>query len=193
MVAFWLSGIEDRPERSGEICVAEIFGDAVEDSTAAVGMGLHRFRDPALTEDFATPRLPLDVADFHTYGVDWAVDSLTFSVDGETVRRVDQAPDYPVQLMIGVFDFPAKADPSAGDARARARGVPRPRPPSGSAVAAETTPALPELQALELAARAPLVDVGEVGGRPVGIAHEEVAGRAGWLALVVVVAGGAVG
>ena len=112
MVAFWLSGIEDRPERSGEICVAEIFGDAVEGATAAVGMGLHRFRDPALTEDFATPRLSLDVADFHTYGVEWAVDSLTFTVDGETVRRVDQAPDYPVQLMIGVFDFPAKADPT---------------------------------------------------------------------------------
>ena len=92
--------------------MAEIFGDAVEGSTAAVGMGLHRFRDPALTEDFATPRLPLDVADLHTYGVEWAVDSLTFTVDGETVRRVDQAPDYPAQLMIGVFDFPAKADPT---------------------------------------------------------------------------------
>jgi hypothetical protein len=25
------------------------------------------------------------------------------------VRQLDQAPDYPMQLMIGVFDFPAKA------------------------------------------------------------------------------------
>ena len=31
------------------------------------------------------------------------------SVDGVVVRRVAQAPDYPMQLMIGVFDFPAKA------------------------------------------------------------------------------------
>jgi hypothetical protein len=31
MVAFWMSGIEDRPERSGEICVMEVFGDAVRD------------------------------------------------------------------------------------------------------------------------------------------------------------------
>ena len=30
------------------------------------------------------------------------------------VRRVDQAPDYPVQLEIGVFDFPDKA---TGDGR----------------------------------------------------------------------------
>ena len=29
MVAFWLSGIEDVPEHSGEICVAEVFGDSV--------------------------------------------------------------------------------------------------------------------------------------------------------------------
>ena len=40
MVAFWMSGVEDRPERSGEICVAEIFGDAVGDGVAEVGMGV---------------------------------------------------------------------------------------------------------------------------------------------------------
>ena len=109
MVAFWMSGIEDRPERSGEICVAEIFGDAVGDGTADVGMGVHRFRDPALDEEFAAEPLAIDVAEFHTYGVDWRPGSLAFSVDGEVVRRLDQAPDYPMQLMIGVFDFPAKA------------------------------------------------------------------------------------
>ena len=110
MVAFWLSGIEDRPERSGEICVAEIFGAAVRPGSAAVGMGLHRFRDPSLTEEFSADPLPLDLADDHSYAVDWRPGSLTFLVDGEEVRRVGQAPDYPVQLMLGVFDFPAKAD-----------------------------------------------------------------------------------
>ena len=40
---------------------------------------------------------------------------MAFSVDGEVVRRVDQAPDYPVQLMIGVFDFPAKAASDEAD------------------------------------------------------------------------------
>ena len=29
MFAFWMSGIEDQPRHSGEICVAEIFGDAM--------------------------------------------------------------------------------------------------------------------------------------------------------------------
>jgi hypothetical protein len=109
MFAFWMSGIEDRPERSGEICVAEVFGDAVGDGSADVGMGLHRFRDPALVEEFSADPLGLDVAEFHTYGVDWRPGSLVFTVDGEAVRWLDQAPDYPMQLMIGVFDFPAKA------------------------------------------------------------------------------------
>ena len=109
MFAFWMSGIEDLPQRSGEICVAEIFGEAVCDGHADVGIGVHRFRDPALVEEFSTDALAIDVAQFHTYGVDWRRGSLTFTVDGEVVRRLDQAPDYPMQLMIGVFDFPGRA------------------------------------------------------------------------------------
>jgi hypothetical protein len=111
MVAFWLSGIEETPEQSGEICVAEIFGDAVRPGSCDVGIGIKAFRDPALRQEFSADPLPLDVADFHTYGVDWRPGSLGFTVDGAVVRRLDQAPDYPVQLMIGVFDFPAKARP----------------------------------------------------------------------------------
>jgi hypothetical protein len=109
MVALWLSGLEDRPERCGEICVVEIFGETVRDGHADVGVGVKAFRDPALRQEFATVPLPIDVADFHTYAVDWDPGSLTFSVDGQQVRRLAQAPDYPVQLMLGVFDFPAKA------------------------------------------------------------------------------------
>jgi hypothetical protein len=114
MFSFWLSGIEDRPERCGEICVAEIFGDAVSDGHAAVGMGIKAFRDPALTQAFSADPLALDVADPHTYGVDWRSGSLAFDVDGMVVRRLEQAPDYPVQLMIGVFDFPP-ASSTGGD------------------------------------------------------------------------------
>ena len=49
------------------------------------------------------------MAEFHTYGVDWRSGSSAITVDGEVVRQYDQAPDYPMQLFIGVFDFPAKA------------------------------------------------------------------------------------
>lgn len=110
MVAFWLSGIEDRPERSGEICVMEVFGSAAHD----VGMGIHQFRDPKLREEWEAPWLDLEVSEFHTYGVEWRPDSVSFSVDGAVVRVVRQAPDYPMQLMLGVFDFPGRGG-SDGD------------------------------------------------------------------------------
>ena len=105
MIAFWLAGVEDVPEHSGEICVMEVFGTAPQD----VGMGLHRFRDPRLFEDWGPVTLPIDVAAFHTYGVRWRPGSLAFTVDGEVVKRVGQAPDYPMQLEIAVFDFPDRA------------------------------------------------------------------------------------
>ena len=109
MFAFWLSGIEDRPERSGEICVMEIFGDAVRDGSADVGIGVKKLGDPKLTQEFSADPLPIDPAGFHTYAVDWRPGSLEFAVDGQIVKRCAQAPDYPVQLMIGVFDFPDRA------------------------------------------------------------------------------------
>jgi hypothetical protein len=109
MFAFWMSGFEDRPERSGEICVAEVFGDSVRDGSAEVGIGSRRFRDLSLTGDFTTVTSDLDVSEFHTYGVDWRPGRIDFEIDGEKVRTVDESPDYPMQLMIAVFDFPAKA------------------------------------------------------------------------------------
>ncbi len=111
MFGFWLAGIEDRPERSGEILVAEVFGDEIEDGSAAVGLGIRSFRDPDLSGDFSAPRLNVDVSESHTYAVVWSPESIEIVVDEVPVRRIDQSPGYPMQLMIGVFDFPAR-DPS---------------------------------------------------------------------------------
>jgi len=119
MVAFWLVGLEDRPERSAEICVAEIFGNAVvPGESAAVGLGLHTFRDPAVTEDFAAVRLPIDVAQFHTYAVDWTGERAEFFIDGEPVRSCNRPPSYPMQMMLAVFDFPEQGDGGGDDAAA---------------------------------------------------------------------------
>jgi Glycosyl hydrolases family 16 len=111
MFSLWLAGIEDQPQRSAEICVVEIFGDAVAaGESAAVGMGLHAFRDPSITEDFEAVRLPIDIADFHTYAVNWTADKADFLVDGVRVRTCLNPPAYPLQLMVAVFDFPEKSD-----------------------------------------------------------------------------------
>lgn len=112
MVSLWMVGLEDEPERCAEICVMEVFGDAVvPGASAAVGMGLHAFRDPAVREDFAAPRLDVDVAVPHVYAVRWTRDEAVFSVDGTVVRRCDGPPAYPLQLMLAVFDFPDRAQP----------------------------------------------------------------------------------
>jgi Glycosyl hydrolases family 16 len=111
MFAFWMSGIEDRPERSGEICVAEIFGASVEEGSAGIGIGIHRFRDPNLKEDFSVVRMEIDVAEFHTYAIGWEPGSVEFAIDGTRVLGSPQAPDYPMQLMLGVFDFPGDSRP----------------------------------------------------------------------------------
>ncbi|GAB3300801.1 hypothetical protein GCM10027451_03350 [Geodermatophilus aquaeductus] len=112
MVAWWLVGLEDSPERCGELCVMEVFGDAVDPGFgAAVGTGVHPFRDPRLVDDFAAPRPGIDVAEWHTYAVDWRPDGAAFSVDGQVVHEVGLTPDYPMQSMVAVFDFPEKAVP----------------------------------------------------------------------------------
>jgi hypothetical protein len=110
MVAWWLVGLEDAPDRCAEICVAEIFGDAVDPGvSAAVGMGLHPFRDPAVVEDFEAVRLPIDVADFHLFAVDWTAARADFFVDGDLVRSAAHPPTYPMQSMFAVFDFPDRS------------------------------------------------------------------------------------
>jgi len=105
MAAVWMVGLEDGPARCAEICIFEVFGDAPQ----AVGMGVHPFRDPAITDEFAAERLAIDVSEFHVYAADWRPGRVDFLIDGEHVKTVDQAPDYPMQMMVAVFDFPDKA------------------------------------------------------------------------------------
>ena len=109
MVALWMIGFEDEPERSGEICIVEIFGrDILGPGRARVGMGVHKFGDPALSEEFAREELPIDVTEPHVYAADWTPEHVAFSVDGEHVKTVEQSPDYPMQLMLGVYEFPGE-------------------------------------------------------------------------------------
>ena len=137
MAGVWMSGLEDRPERSAEILLFEVFGDALATDggrpTAAVGMGVRRFRDPAITGDFEAPRLEIDVTRFHDYAADWRPGRVDFLVDGEHVKTVREAPAYPMQMMVAVFDFPDKAGSAPPDhvpelAVDHVRGGPPPDP-----------------------------------------------------------------
>jgi hypothetical protein len=83
----------------------------VRDGIVAYGCGIHAFRDPALTEEFATEPRTLDISQPHAYAVDWKPGRVHFLLDGEQIRTVNQAPNYPMLLIIGVFDFPDRAAP----------------------------------------------------------------------------------
>jgi hypothetical protein len=113
MVALWMIGYEDRPERSAEICVCEIFGRDVGPDVTRVGMGVHPFGDPEITDDFTVEPLPIDARDFHVYAAEWKPGQVSFFVDGRHVRTVPQAPDYPMQLMLNIYEFPG--EPVAGE------------------------------------------------------------------------------
>jgi Glycosyl hydrolases family 16 len=108
MVALWMIGYEDEPGRSAEICVCEIFGRDVGPNQAAIGMGVHPFGDPRITDDFSAVTVPIDAREFHVYAAEWGPERVAFFVDGDLVRTVGQAPDYPMQLMLSIYEFPSE-------------------------------------------------------------------------------------
>ena len=116
MVALWLIGYEDEPQRSAEICVCEIFGRDVTPERAAVGMGVHPFGDRRIVDEFSREVVPIDVREFHVYAADWTRERVSFFIDGEHVKTVRQSPPYPMQLMLGIYEFPGDAGvaPSTG-------------------------------------------------------------------------------
>lgn len=105
LVALWMIGLEDVPERSAEICVVEIFGTDVHDDHVVVGMGVHPFGDPTILDDLRKVRVDVDAREMHTYAVEWTEESLHFFVDDDHVTTVDQSPDYPVQLMLDIYEL----------------------------------------------------------------------------------------
>jgi hypothetical protein len=125
--ALWLIGFEDAPQRSGELCVFELFGRDVNGRGARVGMGIHPFGDPALREDFAMVEADLDPLEFHTYAAAWQPGLTGFYIDDELVAEVDEAPDYPMQLMLNLYEFAEEPDAATAASAAPPRSTPYPK------------------------------------------------------------------
>ncbi|MFE5409638.1 GNAT family N-acetyltransferase [Microbacterium sp. NPDC056569] len=106
MVAFWPIGFEEAPEQSGELCIAEIFGSGLDDEGGWVGVGVKRQHDPRLRDDFEKVRVAGDLTEMHDYAVEWTPDAVRFFIDHRWVKTVRQTIDYPVQLMLDIYELP---------------------------------------------------------------------------------------
>ena len=105
MVSLWMIGIEDVPSHSAEICVCEIFGRDIGARETVVGMGLHPFGDPTIEDEFGRVPLHIDASEPHDYAALWTPDYVAFAVDEQVVKVVPQSPGYPMQLMLGIYEF----------------------------------------------------------------------------------------
>jgi Glycosyl hydrolases family 16 len=105
MVALWMIGYEDEPSHSAEILIFEIFGRDVAPDRALVGMGVHPFGDPAIRDEFERVPVRIDVREAHDYAAEWTPERVTFYVDEQLVKVVEQSPTYPMQFMLSIYEF----------------------------------------------------------------------------------------
>lgn len=105
--AFWLIGFEDEPHRSAEICPFELKGWNIQDGKAVIGHGVRKFNDPAMVDEFYEDSLALDATRFHLYAVDWRPGAVDFYLDNQKIRSIAHSPDYPMQLMLNIYEIPA--------------------------------------------------------------------------------------
>lgn len=111
MLAIWLIGFEEAsPQQSGEICIAELYGDAIGPRRSRVRMGIKAHHDPHLRTDMADFLLDLDATEEHTYAAEFDARGVRFFVDDTLVRIIDQPLNYPLQLMVDLFEFPVGDD-----------------------------------------------------------------------------------
>lgn len=107
MLAIWLVGLESAsPEDSGEVCIAELFGNAIGQGGSQLRLGVKAHHDPRLRTEMTDLQLPMDATETHTYAAAWDSRRVLLSVDDQVVRTVDQGISYPLQLMIDLFEFP---------------------------------------------------------------------------------------
>ena len=113
MVALWLAGFEERPEQSAEILICEIFGHEMTAESAQIGYGIRPFNDPKITNKFYQDIIPINAANYHIYAAEWTPTHVNFFVDNVKTRTIRQAPTYPMQFMLPVYEIPEHLTPES--------------------------------------------------------------------------------
>lgn len=104
--ALWMIGFEDQPERSGEICIMEVNGAQVQPGSAMNGYGVKAFNDPKLHGEFYQDRFEIEAPAFNIYAAEWRPGRVDFYINNLKVRSIPESPDYPMQLMLNVYETP---------------------------------------------------------------------------------------
>ncbi|PTT16860.1 hypothetical protein DBR36_12005 [Microbacterium sp. HMWF026] len=105
MVAAWLVGTEHlSADDAGEICIFEIDAEAIGTQTTRARIGIKAHHDTRLTTDMNEERLPIDARRPHTWTVIWGDGETVIGCEGSVLRRFTQAPDYPLALLIDIFE-----------------------------------------------------------------------------------------
>lgn len=105
MIAAWLVGTEHEDDRAaGEICLVEIDASAVGPTTTA-RTGLKAHHDTRLRTDMVEVELPFDASRPHTWTAIWGDGETVIGCEGTVLRRLPQAPDYPLLLLVDLFEI----------------------------------------------------------------------------------------
>jgi hypothetical protein len=105
MTAAWLVGTEHLAEgQSGEICLFEIDAEAIGPTATVARSGLKAHRDPDLVTDMADVVIPVAASRPHTWTAIWGDGELLLGCEGRELRRLALAPDYPLVLLIDLFE-----------------------------------------------------------------------------------------
>lgn len=116
MLAVWLVGTEHLdPDHAGEVCVFEIDADAIDSERTRARCGIKAHRDPQLVTDMTEVSVPIDASQPHTWTAIWGKGETVIGCEGVVVRRLNQAPNYPLFLMVDLFEIgpPAGTYPKA--------------------------------------------------------------------------------
>ena len=115
MLALWLVGhaAGGSPE-TGEVCVVELYGDAISAERSRVRTGVKAHQDQRLREDVVDVWLEMDATTPHTYAATWDARRTCFYVDDRLVHASEQGLGYPLQLMVDLFEFPTDGERSPG-------------------------------------------------------------------------------
>lgn len=106
MVSFRMRGYDSLLKKSAEVYIFEVKGKSVKGNFAKIGYGIRKFQDKKIDEEFYETAVDIDVSRFHCYAVEWDSQKFTFYIDNKKIKQIDQLLDYPMQLMLGIFELP---------------------------------------------------------------------------------------